>query len=231
MARIKDQRNTWGSAGENAPNPQRADLWQVDLKSVVDGWNQEIANALEVEDTGLAPLGEFSRFFAQSVSLPELKVGSAEYRRDSRPFLMPVFDEPLGAFSIKFIMDSPTNATKSKIYRLLDTWRAVVRAGRGAMGDEPVFVLNSAYRINFVFDIAVTLLRGALNPQIAESLDSATPSPEFAVNNDLEVCGEYTLRSVWLSSFKINDLSYTTGNQIVTIDAQLVAGNLDDKSQ
>lgn len=227
MARIrdvKDQRNTWGSAGDDAPNAQRADLWQVDLQSVVTGLNQQITDT----GVGLNFLPEFNRFLAQSVSLPELKVGSAEYRRDSRPFLMPVFDEPLGPFSIKFLMDSPTDSKSSKIYRLLDTWRAAVRAGRGGMGNEASMVLNSDYRIDFTFNIALTLLRGTVNLQAAATSDGVTPSPDLAINNDLEVCGQYTLNDVWLSSFKVGDLTYTTGNQLVIIDAQFVAGNLAD---
>lgn len=259
MARIiMDQRNTWGVSGKESPNAQRSDLWLVNMQSVVKGLNAQIQGS---GDIGINILDDIPTYFAQTVDIPELKTNAEKYYRDSRPFMMPAYDEPLGNIKIIFYMDSPLQKV-SKIYRLLDTWRAYVRAGRGAMSQEFAINLNENFRIDYAFPVSVLLLRGAdtLNIIGAESFaDSGVNSSSIATNfpelttlpverraarlaeilrdrssqpqgveNDLVVCGEYALDKVWLSSFKMTQLDYKTGNVITMLEANMFAENFRD---
>ncbi len=156
MARIRSNiLNRWGVSG--GADPQRADLWQVDLSSVIAG----------VRTSGAWCPESIPPYFAASISLPELKVKSEVYRRDSRAYQMPGYDEPLDAVRISFHLDDATLATRdqtvvsqSMVYRVLDLWRRMVRAGRGSMGAEPSIVLDDNYRVDYAFPIYVYLMRG-----------------------------------------------------------------------
>lgn len=152
MARvIQNQRNPWGAqAGLGGEEPQRADLWVVDMSSPLRG----ISAQLNVD---LPPIPSY---FAQSVSLPELRVKADQFRRDSRPYNMPAFDDPPDPVKIVFMLDAAESGVSSRIYSLLDAWRCLVRAGRGQMSKEIDINLNENYRIDFQYNIAVMLLKG-----------------------------------------------------------------------
>lgn len=153
MARvINQQTNPWGAMVESGgQEPQRSDLWVVDFSSAVAGISAQLQ----------AFTPTIPAFVAQSVSLPTLSVKADAFRRDSRPYNMPVFDDALDPVRIVFVLQIGNANTSAPIYRFLDQWRAVVRAGRGAMGKEPWINLNSDYRINFAFNVNVILLKGA----------------------------------------------------------------------
>ncbi len=158
MARIRNLLNPWGK--EAGYDPQRVDLWQVDLSAVLGGLYSVLGGQ------GLM-IPEVDRYYVHSVTLPELKVKAEPVRRESRSYQMPSFDEALDAVQLEFIVDDATGATQntsavaqSKIYRFLDLWRRVVRAGRGAVGFEQEITLNANYRIDYAYDINLYLLRG-----------------------------------------------------------------------
>lgn len=175
MARvIQNQRNPWGAqAGLGGEEPQRSDLWVVDMTSVLRG----ITAQLSID---LPPI---PAYFAQSISIPELRVKADAFRRDSRPYNMPTWDDPLDPVKITFILDAALPGYASRIYNVLDRWRSLVRAGRGSMSKEAMPVLNNNYRIDFQFNITVMLLRGgqaAINSALSQSdalVQSITPSP------------------------------------------------------
>ena len=164
MARVKDIINQWGRQG--GPNPQRSDLWQVDLSDVIGGLNDN-------PNIGTW-LDELPRYYHATVSLPELKIKPETVRRDSRSYNMPSWDEPLDAIRMTFVVDDGGKATKnggegteSAIYKLLDVWRSVVRAGRGAVGSEANFQLDANYRIDYAFPVYVYLLKGQPMPVLS----------------------------------------------------------------
>lgn len=116
--------------------------------------------------------GEVESYYISSVKLPTVKVKADEFKRDSRPYMMPGFDEPLTEIGITFLMDSPVDSTTSKVYRFLEMWRAFVRAGRGAMGNErSVSQLGVNFRVNFRFPAVIYFLRGCLNPKLITVAD------------------------------------------------------------
>jgi protein-disulfide isomerase-like protein with CxxC motif len=47
-------------------------------------------------------------------------------------------------------------------------------------------------------------------------------------SNSLLPCGVYVLEKAWLSSFKVSDLNYAQGNQLVYLDATFYADNIVD---
>ena len=253
---ISQQRNTWGSQGDT-DNPQRTDLWVVDLQTVVRGLNAAISANPEFE---VSLIQSLPTYFAQSISLPELKINASEFRRDSNPHQMPLNDEATGMARIVFYMDAPGNQSRSKIYQLLDTWRMFVRAGRTTFGTEngiPLYTATdgSTFSTDHAFNISVMLLRGASKFEVIDVvtnvsneyyghigefqreleslpfeqrqarmrsiLASAGRTEEPGIMNDLEVCGYYNLQKAWLSSFKISELTYATGNTVATVEANI----------
>lgn len=251
MGRIRDIKNMWGVTG--GENPQRADLWQLDMQDVVDGIN-------DTPGLGTSILPSIPRYYTVSLDLPELKVRGEMVRRDSRPYTMPGHDEALDPVRIVFYIDDgftgaasrPEDIPKSKIYSLLDTWRALVRAGRGALGSEQSITLNADYTIIFRFPITIYLLRGydlqnsagASQLALSQARDAmALFGPQFnatssalgaassslgtlsAISGGLEIASAYRLENCWLSSFKIGQLSYE-GSKSAVLDVVLHAENI-----
>lgn len=150
MPRVRNIKNEWGVQG--GPNPQRSDLWQADLENVIRNLNRS--------DPYHPDLQILPRYVPCAVSLPSMKVKPEVYWRDSRPYQMPSMDEPLDGVRISFIMDDGKNVAQSEVYRVLDSWRRLVRAGRGALGSERFLVLDQDYTLAFRFPIYLYLCRG-----------------------------------------------------------------------
>lgn len=217
---VVPQLNPWGAqAGDGGGlDPQRTDLWSIDFSQVVAGLSRQ---------TGVtAP--PIPPFFACGLSFPEPKVKPDIFRRDSRPYQMPAFDDPPDPVRISFIVESPALGGSSTIYRLLSLWRTVVRAGRGAMSNEISIPLNSDYRIDYAFNINVFLLKGT-KPSVSSSTPDDRGSTRIDVSNDLDYSGTYTLINAWLSSFKLCDVSYRE-TQVMTIDAQFYVEDIVDQN-
>lgn len=174
----------------------------------------------------------------------------------------------MGAITVKFYLETPTNPQRSVIYQLLDAWRAYVRGGRGAYTQEGyVPTLNAEWKLTYSFDVLVTLYRGCLNSEVElvdyfagvsneyygdkrafieelnalgdddlkkkrlESLRiSAGMKDPPTITNDLKKCGTFCLDKMWLSSFKLSELNYQQGNQVVTLDATFFAENIRDRT-
>jgi hypothetical protein len=175
---IDNQTNLWGrTSGLEA---QRSDFWIVDFKDALAGLNLSILYSKPMTD-GLAAFylpPKLQSYFAQSVTLPELKVRAEPIRRDSRAYPTPAWEEALEPITMTFILDSYTSGAtgtanrspyKSDIYQMLDGWRMVVRAGRGPMSGESSIRLNTDYRIDYCFDVRLLLLRGCSNPRVYDT--------------------------------------------------------------
>ena len=249
MALIKDILNHWGK--QAGPNPQRSDLWQVDLTALIKGLNGV---------TGSNTLPQIPRYFSASISLPELKIKPEPIRRDSRSYNMPSWDEPLDSIRMTFVVDDGgsqsgigAQGSQSTIYTILDVWRAVVRAGRGELTSEQSIVLNANYRIDYAFPIYVYFLRGNTNQQTSTSYSgpvtgqgssygqtfegSGAISEEAATQRQIQASGGYqnlstlqlaaTLRldNAWLGGFKMGELNYEQA-KVLTIEATVYADNI-----
>lgn len=205
MARIVQQTNPWATQAGNGGglDPQRSDLWKIDLSQVTNGLSRVLGRRVPAIPT----------YFAQSVGFPEPKVRAEQFRRDSRPYNMPTFDEPLDPVKINFLLESPGPGESSIIYRFLDQWRQVIRAGRGGMSaSAPNITLDANYRIDYAFNINVFLLRGT-----------------SGIENDLEYSATYTLINAWLGSFKLADVSHD-GTRIMTVEAQIYPEDILDQN-
>ena len=157
---------------------------------------------------------------------------------------MPDYDAELDPVRMLFMLDTdyPT-VSGSPVHILMDRWRAFVRAGRGAFGNEQAVRLNQRYRIDYAFDVHLRLLRGG-KPQLAKlgvtsnsskSQSAATASRALRSNafdsaTDLEVTALITLERTWLSSFKLTDLNYAQGNTHAMIEAAFFAENVLNES-
>ena len=257
MSRIFNQKNVWGSQGQI--NPQRSDLWLVDFTQVIRGINTQIEKKEIV--TSIQPLEPtVEPYYVSSVSMPVMRVKADEFRRDSKPYMMPGFDEALPEIRIVFVMEAPKTGNTSKVYRFLEVWRAFVRAGRGAMGNELTVGLGVRYTAPARFPVTITLLRGNANPKIsAVSIDMSGVNQALAavdaalrpmrlsqiaaegglvnkldfalVENDLEDCAVFQVENMWLAGYKLSDLDYSKGNELVKIEATFFADNIRDLSQ
>ena len=252
MALVKDIINQWGK--QAGPNPQRSDLWQVDLTAVINGVNTAAA------DSPLVYLPQIPRYFSASISLPELKIKPEPIRRDSRIYNMPSWDEPLDSIRMTFVVDDGgtqsgigAQGSQSTIYTILDVWRAVVRAGRGELTSEQSIPLNANYSIDYAFPIYVYFLRGNTNPQTSTSYSgpvtgqgssygqtfegSGAISEEAATQRQIQASGGYqnlstlqlaaTLRldNAWLGGFKMGELNYEQA-KVLTVEATVYADNI-----
>jgi len=216
MARIiNDQINTWGR--EKGVDAQRSDLWVIDFNHVLANLDSTLTDTGAMSTGVTAPYVpmKLSTYYAASVSMPELKVRAEPVRRDSRPYQMPSWDDPLDAIRVVFWLDcyktggSAVNPFQSDLYQMLEAWRAVVRAGRGQMSSEYAITLNENYSMNYAFDVRVNFLRGSSNPQVTPaSTATSFRTASEAVSNDLEYSLRFRLVNCWLSSFKTTELTY-----------------------
>lgn len=188
MPRIRSNvKNMWGKA--EGADPQRADLWQVDLTSVVNGVSKALNRTVPTIPT----------YFAASVNLPDLKVKAEPIMRDSRPYMMPSWDEPLDAVEIMFHMDDAglTNTPESVvpqslIYKTLDMWRRLVRAGRGPLGSEREFRPLFNYTFEYAFPISLYLLKGyGLPPKSFTQSTKVTGGSSTAGFQAVNLGGDY----------------------------------------
>jgi len=230
MARIiEEQVNNWASQG--GPEPQRADLWVVDFTEALKGLYGVILDGTALTaSAGLPyiPL-KLATYFCRSISLPELKTRSEAVRRDSRPYHMPSWDEPLESIRMQFMLDcykpgSTSGAPyKSDIYQMLDAWRAVVRAGRAGMSGEYAITLDGTYRIDYAYNVPISLLRPS-DPTVTPATQDGMYSS--IITNDLEFSVQYVLVNCWLSAFKLSELSYE-GTKLALLDATFYADDIE----
>lgn len=207
--------NQWGKAG--GENPQRNDLWQVDLGQVRYGLN---AN----EDLSIATVPNIPRYYHASVVLPEMKINTETIKRDSRSYNMPSWDAALEPIRMTFVVDDggkvlnsdSSEVAPSKIYTLLDAWRSVVRAGRGAVGNEPAMTLNAEYRIEYAFPVYIYLLKGQSLPwDSSHSQVQSTPPGQKTFGSTFDGNGG----PVWSNALQTKQAANFT--QLVTDQAGL----------
>lgn len=153
-----NQTNLWGKQAETGMGlePQRSDLWFVDFKTA----RQNVAAATNIQLADILPQ------YVRSVTLPEIRTKAEPIRRDSIPYNMPSWDDPLDPVKIVFVLDTHNQDDTSNIVQFLDAWLALTRAGRGNRfngyyATPGWMTLNSDYRVDFQFNIELYLLRGA----------------------------------------------------------------------
>lgn len=156
-----NQTNLWGKQADEAGGlePQRSDLFLVDFKNAV----KSVGAA-----ANLPQLASIKPHYVRSIVFPEIRVKSDVVRRDSIPYNMPSWDDPLDAIKITFLLDTHDGDNKSDVVQFLNAWMALTRAGRGARfqgfnAQTGFLLLNVDYRVDFMFNINLYLLRGAAN--------------------------------------------------------------------
>jgi len=244
--------NPWGRPTADSSltlEPQRADLWMVDLGQVLNGVvGSGIYNYIGnmVDGVGItmrqyasmvSPFGKKSttiRYYVASVSLPEQVVKPEEVVRDSRPYNVPGYDGPLGQTRMTFIHDisswNENDVRRSEIWALLTLWRALVRAGRGSFTNDIVPLLDANFMANYAFPVSVKFL-GGLSLKDAQNLANNPPttfSPGSGIGptSAMEVAAVYTLKNCWLSTMQIGEISYEGGAKVVLITATFYADDI-----
>jgi len=213
-----NSKNPWAATVD----PQRSDFWVVDLKDI------PFLKELGLDDHA---------FYAASVGLPEKGIMPEVFYRNTTAYNMPGYDSPLGEVRISFIHDvnesKEGDVRRSKIYRLLETWQRLVRAGRGAISSEEAVFLDENYRAPlFRFDIKVRMACGfplktpageplfiaGISNDIDRSDTELVASSGLSFDSDqteapdgpsLEMSSSYTIMKAWLGRMKLGDLAYT----------------------
>lgn len=118
--------NLWGRATDQGLEPQRHDLWRVDL-SAAEAGIREAYLASGLSTPKLLPQ------YAKSIGLPDNKLRAETVRRSSIAYQTPSWDEPLDAVRIQFYLahDLTETETEAPILTFLNLWLQLVRAGRG----------------------------------------------------------------------------------------------------
>lgn len=223
MSRVIDsQTNPWGR--NEGVEVQRSDFWVVDFHNALKSLSTSLLEA-EAMSTGVnrprLP-AKLQPYFAQSVTLPELKVRSEPIRRDSMAYPTPSWDEALEPIAMTFILDSYTGGElgtankspyQSDIYLMLDGWRAVVRAGRGSQSNEYALRLNADYRIDYRFDVGVLLLRGCSSPK---SVGAYAQASQQALLSGSALAGRFGFSNVQTVGNVLASASVAPGSSIVT---------------
>lgn len=192
----KDPLNLWGRPTLNgAPGLelQRSDLWVLNLDTAIQGLTRINAYSGGFDTSTLQ---------VASVGLPTLSVKADEFRRDSRPVLMPGFDEAVSPVKMAFNLDAAgagkqwNDFYSSNLYHFISTWLNVTRSGRNAisLGDQAELgesnFMDENYRVPYRYNLLLKFGRG--------NSDGST----------LEVSTQYELRSAWPISMQLSEVSY-----------------------
>lgn len=153
-----NQTNLWGKQADTGLGlePQRTDLFFVDFKNAVNG----VTAAAKIRLAPILPQ------YVRSVTLPEIRTKADPVRRDSIPYNVPSWDDPLDAVKITFLLDTHNEDDRSDVVQFLDGWLALTRAGRGRRYGGYTqgagwLELDANYRVDNTFDVNVYMLRGA----------------------------------------------------------------------
>ena len=222
--------NPWGS--KDGLEPQRGDLWQVDLTAAFYGLlglagDSDLASQEEYLGSGrtmaeyssvLRPMmadGGQVKLYANSVTLPTLVTNTEVTRRDSRLYNSPGWDAALSQIQINFVHDiskvKSDVGSRSEIFALLSLWQTAVRAGRGSMSSEFALSLDRNFRLTYGFDCSLRFLGGMDIADINPGDNAAVGDDIYISNQGLAQTSVYTIKNMWLSSFGVGpDLSYET---------------------
>lgn len=177
---VDKQRNFWGQTTDL----HRQDLWYVDFTQAL----KEIRSYFSI---GVSVLPDVRPQHVQSIALPEVNEVRAEpTRRDSIPYPMPSWDEPLKPVVVTMLLD---DTYPNPVLGMLERWMSLVRAGRGLRSDSGgssgafnAPTLNENFTIPFRFQIILYLLQGALGTTPPSSQVRATSSAvEASIKNTL----------------------------------------------
>lgn len=233
MGKLKNK-NVWGSSGEHSLEAQRTDLWRLDLGEAVSGLSKlasdEVRSRSERDGTEFGEEILATRFpgqltdswyYAKSVTFPDIKVNSEQFRQHSSPIFFPGWDNPPTEFSVVFIHDSNDRTGQSSIVGLLKAWLRAVRAGR--KGGAP---LNDDFSASFAFNVVATLLSGYRPPDQNDTSEGALAA---ALEGPISESGGYIFRKTWLAGYKLGDISYEN-SQVMTVTATFNCALVSEKN-
>lgn len=217
--------NPWAKVG--GLEPQRADLWILNLEKVL------AAVRANPQFSGLdLPDPDTTRYYARQVILPEVRMTEVESRTNSIPKMFPGYDEPIGGVRIDFLVDAwqATSNGKfpvqpqiqSRIYNLLNSWHQLARVGRqmrASTQDGFQLLLDEnprSYATYFKFDAIIQLYSGLIEDTTQLSTESSN-----SIAEGVEPTSSFNLRKSWVSSIQIGNLDHAT-NGLLTVSATLV---------
>jgi len=204
--------NLLGKSG--GTDPQRGDLWQVDLSAVIAGINQRF----------ITQIPQLPQYFVAGIALPDQKVKAEPVRRDTRIYQMPSWDEPLEPATLTFHLDDaglmPGDVPQSLVYRIMDSWRKLVRAGRGAVGSETFVNLKEDYTPNYTFPVYLYMLKGYGLPETAFTQSAAVPKGTKGATVLMD-------KSVMIQDLTMENIDRATKIEVLANAGQLFTSQMD----
>ena len=217
--------NPWGrySPTQSGYDPQRTDLWQLDLAQALNGVRSKVARAATIFSNSKAeeiffalPASSDMPFYARRVNLPSFKTNLSQVRRDNVPSQFPGYDDPPGVMVVDFIHEtvgSYASYRGSVMWALFEAWRAVVRAGQQLSPESSALALSlneakdpgTTLAVTSAYNIGINLLSGFVTAQ------SQTTAAQGA---DLVVAASYQVINCWPTEVQPSQLSVTDQAQV-----------------
>jgi len=212
-----DQINYWGrQAGEKqGADPQRNDLFLVDFTLAQSGVTRAIPVKLD--------LLKILPHYVKSINLPESRLKPDTVRRESVPYPMPSWDDPLDPAKITFLLDTHEQDDYSAVVNFLDAWMALTRAGRGDRyrnynSNHGHLLLNSDFRVDFQFNIFIYLVRGLNASDVPANIYKGMRAHSI-----------WVLTHAWLGGYKLSDFTYSESG-LTTVEATFYADSIEYQS-
>lgn len=235
---IQYPKNLWGVELD----PQRNDLWQLQLSQVVNYMN----NVLSTADIGakgakfvaMLPAESTAVFYSTSVELPNQAITAQAVTRQTTPYAMPGVDEVLAPVRVTFLHDTNGGSYDgSTIYAILALWRALVRTGRGGVSASDMSIPLGSYidpttrtrslSPRYTFDVPVELYKGGSKNMGFASRLFGTPDIVVGDNNTgIDYSAGYLIKGMWLQSIQIGALRYSGGTQLLEINTTFGAADI-----
>jgi hypothetical protein len=196
-------KNPWGQ--QNGSDIQRADLWQLDVKSVLDylqSLSQDTFSDSNLDQANLPTVDELT-VYAADAAFPVQRIKPISVIQNSIPRNFPGYFEALDSIRVDFI-----HPDDEKLYTFLNMWRALARVGIvGNSGEEVSMMPSATYVPQFKFDILVRFITGSVA--------------------GVAMYGQtFTLNGCWLRGYQPAVVDRSSAGQVYKITAQLQADEI-----
>ena len=219
--------NPWSKQG--GLEPQRSDLWVVELEQVVNG----VRNVPQFAGMTF-PDPNTSKYYARQVIFPDISMAAVESKRHSVPIEYPGFDEPIGQVRIDFMVEAGQTKSdgslfpqqNSRIWNLIRCWHQLARVGRvsrTSLEDGfsiPLQEIATSYASSFKFDVNVNLFSG---PDTAP--DFGIFGQTFKPTAGLLPTTSSLLKRCWVKAYQIGNLDHE-GNAFLKLTVTLVTESI-----
>jgi hypothetical protein len=202
-------------------------MWMLDFTNVVQGLRSVWQEPIDI--------GDDLHYFAQKISLPPVQIDTMKVMVGSVPVSFPGMDAVMGDLRIDFLHEIPPpgGRQRSRIYFLMNLWKACVRAGRtGLTLDNLITPLSppnngtGSMVPQFKYDIGIKLLRG-LGSQEAAIINSSINSNDPSVSDiELPTAASYIAKDCWIKELSLDGFDHNSKGEPTLIKTAFAVRNI-----